>query len=123
DGNTIHSRYQRWSTHGNAAWTPNPDTRVELSGIVSDGRAAYADRMMDGTRFARRNAGLRFEKHAVSDRIDSIEANFYYNYVDHVMDNYSLRVFSPSMMMPNPTVSNPDRLTFGGRAAAMATND
>lgn len=34
------------------------------------------------------------------------------------MDNYSLRTFSPSMMMPGRAAANPDRQTFGGRAMA-----
>ncbi len=46
----------------------------------------------------------------------SIELQVGYNYVDHVMDNYSLRDFAATAMMPAPAVSNPDRRTFGGRA-------
>jgi iron complex outermembrane receptor protein len=38
-----------------------------------------------------------------------------------VMDNYSLRSFTPSMMMPAPSASNPDRLTIGARALAKLT--
>ncbi|MEZ5283919.1 MAG: TonB-dependent copper receptor [Vicinamibacterales bacterium] len=117
DGNSVHSEYQRWSADTAVGWTPDPDTVVEASSTFSDGRAAYADRMMDGAQFARQNLGVRFERRNVSPRIAKIEAQTYYNYVDHVMDNYSLRPFTPSMMMRAPTVSNPDRRTLGGRAA------
>ncbi|HUL75939.1 MAG TPA: TonB-dependent receptor plug domain-containing protein, partial [Vicinamibacteria bacterium] len=46
-GQSVHSRYERWSATGVLGWTPDEATRVELSGARSDGEAAYADRMMD----------------------------------------------------------------------------
>ena len=46
-----------------------------------------------------------------------MEYQVYSNYVDHVMDNYTLRTFTPTMMMPGPMVNGPDRLTRGGRLA------
>lgn len=73
---------------------------------------------MDGVKFARENLGLRFERRNLSRTLRNLEGQLYYNYVDHLMDNYSLRPFEPSMMMPAPSVSNPDRRTLGGRAAA-----
>jgi iron complex outermembrane receptor protein len=115
DGKVVHSRYQRWSINAAAGWTPDNNTRLELSTAASDGEAAYADRSMDGAMFKRSNYGLKFEKKNLSTLVDKIEAQTYYNYIDHVMDNYSLRSFVPSMMMPNPAVSNPDRETVGGR--------
>jgi len=117
-GQSVHSRYLRWSVHTALGWTPDAHTRVELTGVVSDGEAAYADRMMDGALFERENLGLRFERHHISERIESVEFKLYRNHVDHVMDNYSLRPFSPSMMMPGRSASNPDRETLGGRAQA-----
>ena len=50
DGNgaTVHSEYLRWSSHAAIGITPDDKTRIELSGNLSDGRAAYADRSMDG---------------------------------------------------------------------------
>jgi iron complex outermembrane receptor protein len=117
-GNSVHSEYNRWAADSAFAWTPNTDTLLELSTTFSNGQAAYADRMMDGAQFARSNVGLRFERRNVSSFITRVEGQAYYNYVDHVMDNYSLRPFTPSMMMPLPAVSNPDRRTLGGRVAA-----
>ncbi len=117
----IASRYERWSAHTALGWTPDADTLVELSGTVSDGEAAYADRMMDGASFERQNLGLRLRRARISDTIYSIEASAYVNAVDHVMDNYSIRAFTPSMMMPGRAASNPDRLTFGGRIATVLT--
>src|SRR5690606_23186134 len=71
----------------------------------------------DGARFDRSNLGLRLRRHGLSNVVSSIEFQTYVNAVDHVMDNYSLRPFTPSMMMPGKSVANPDRLTSGGRLA------
>ncbi|MCE1172671.1 MAG: TonB-dependent receptor, partial [Azovibrio sp.] len=113
DGNTVHSRYKRHSATAILGVTPDKDTRLEFSAIRSDGEAAYADRSMDGSKFDRTNYGLKFEKERMGGLLDKVEAQVYYNYVDHVMDNYSLRA-APMMKM----VSNPDRETKGGRLAA-----
>lgn len=117
NGNAVHSSYLRWSSNAALGWTPNDDTRMELSAARSDGRAAYADRAMDGAKFARDNLGLRLEHSNISPLLSKAEAQVYYNYVNHVMDNYSLRPFTASAMMPNPAASNPDRTTIGGRMA------
>ena len=60
---------------------------------------AYADRVMDGVMFKRSNAGMRVRKDAISPLVESFEAQAFRNYVDHVMDNYSLRTFTPTAMM------------------------
>lgn len=112
DGRKVHSAFTRWSTSGAIGWTPDNDTRLELTGVHSDGQAAYADRTMDGVKFARDNVGLKFEKNRISPLVEKVEAQAFYNYVDHVMDNYTLRSQSGMKM-----VSNPDRETVGGRAA------
>jgi iron complex outermembrane receptor protein len=118
DGNSVHSEYNKWAADSAFGWTPNTDTLVEVSTTFSDGQAAYADRTMDGVQFARSNVGLRFERRNLSSIVTRLEGQTYYNYVDHVMDNYTLRPFVSSMMMPNPSVSNPDRRTLGGRLTA-----
>lgn len=114
NGHDVHSSYERWSANASAAWTPDDRTFLEFSTARSDGEAAYADRSMDGVKFARANYGLRLRRERLTPLISRLEARAYYNYVDHVMDNYSLRPFVPSMMMPGRAVSNPDRLTTGG---------
>ncbi|MGE4125082.1 MAG: TonB-dependent copper receptor [Pusillimonas sp.] len=112
DGNRVHSEYLRWSSHAAIGLTPDDKTRIELSGNLSDGRAAYADRAMDGTKFKRENVSLLFERKRMGGFVDAIEGRIYYNYVDHVMDNYSLRDVPPGgKYMAN----NPDRKTTGGR--------
>lgn len=120
-GGSVHSTYERWSADTAIGWTPDADTLVEGSTAFSDGQAAYADRRMDGARFARQNLGLRVERRNLSPLVYKVEAQAYYNYVDHVMDNYSRRPFTPTMAMPSPSASNPDRRTRGGRAVVGLT--
>ena len=121
DGQAVHSAYERWSTNATVAWTPDERTAIELTGARSDGHAAYADRSMDGAKFDRTNYGIRLRRERLTPLVAAVEARFYYNYVDHVMDNYSVRPFVASMMMPHPSVANPDRLTTGGLAQATLT--
>lgn len=115
DGRVIHSEYHRWSANASVAWTPDDRTHLEFSTARSDGEAAYADRGMDGTRFARENHGLRLRRDRLTPIVQNLEAHVYHNYVDHVMDNYSLRTVAPTLTNSGASVSNPDRLTYGGR--------
>ena len=115
-GRAVHSAYDRWSTNATLAWTPDDHTVVEFTGARSDGEAAYADRMMDGVKFDRTNYAVQLRRENISPLVTRAEARWFHNHVDHVMDNYSLRPFVPSMMMPGRSVANPDRLTTGGLA-------
>ncbi|MDH2916021.1 MAG: TonB-dependent copper receptor [Gallionella sp.] len=112
-GKAVHSAYNRWSANAAMGWMPSDDTRLELTLAKSDGKAAYADRSVDGSKFARDNIGLKFDKRHMGGLLDGIEAQVYYNYIDHVMDSYSLRAGgNPASMM---AAMNPDRKTTGGR--------
>ena len=113
NGDRVRSEYERWSTTGTAGWTPDADTRVEFSYDRSDAEAAYDDRGMDGTRFDRTGYTLRVSRDRISSLVARLEGVVYYNEVDHVMDNFTLR--SPPNM---PMVRFPDRRTRGGRLAA-----
>ena len=115
NGDTVPSRYDKWNTDVALGWTPDADTLVELTAGRGDGYARYAGRGMDGSQFQRESLGLRFKKTNIGETFYGLEAQVYYNYADHIMDNYSLRDFVPSMMMPNPTLSRVDRRTLGGR--------
>lgn len=114
DGKDVHSAYRRWNASGALGWTPDPDTRLEISAVRSDGEAAYADRSMDGVKFDRENFGIKLEKLHLTPWLEKLEAQLYYNYIDHVMDNYSLRTSTSGSMMAN----NPDRETTGGSLVA-----
>ena len=113
-GRVVHSAYERWSANATLAWTPDEHTAVEFTGARSDGEAAYADRAMDGVRFDRTNWAAQVRRENLSPLVTRAEARWFHNYVDHVMDNHSLRPFAPSLMMPYKAVANPDRLTTGG---------
>lgn len=114
DGSKVHSAFNRNSVNLMGGWTPDQNTRLELSAVRSEAEAAYADRTMDGVVFDRDGWGVRFEKKRISEVLRKVEAQYSYNYIDHVMDNYSLRTKS----VPNYMWNNPDRETHGLRASA-----
>ena len=120
DGNndTVASRYDKWNGDVAVGFTPDADTLLELTAGRGDGEARYAGRGMDGSQFLRESLGLRFEKSNIGEVLDKVEAQVYYNYADHVMDNYSLRVPSGTGMMAGPMASNVDRRTLGARIKA-----
>ena len=73
-------------------WAGRPtNTLVEFTAGRGDGFARYAGRGMDGSQFQRESLGLRFEKTNIGETFYGLEAQVYYNYADHIMDNYSLR--------------------------------
>jgi iron complex outermembrane receptor protein len=110
DGKKVHSRYERESVSAALGWTPSKNTALEISGVKSEAEAAYADRGMDGSAFDRENYAIKFESSEIGDVLYAIKAQAYHNYIDHVMDNYSLRSGAAMAM-----ASNPDRKTEGGR--------
>ena len=120
DGNNdiVASRYDKWNGDVALGWTPDADTLIELTAGKGDGEARYAGRGMDGSKFLRESLGLRFEKSNISDVLEKLEAQVYYNYADHVMDNYTLRTPSGTGMMAGPMASNVDRRTLGARIKA-----
>lgn len=113
DGNEVHSAHTRWSGTAIAGWTPDPDTRMELTVERSDGEAAYADRAMDGAAFDRAGYALDFERASPGAGIDKLAVKVFHNNIDHVMDNFSLRTPTAARR-----VMNPERTTSGGRLAA-----
>jgi iron complex outermembrane receptor protein len=117
NGNRVPSRWYKWSGDFTLGWTPDADTRLEATVGAGDGEARYAGRSMDGSQFRRESAGVRFEKGGFSGALQRIEANAFYNYADHVMDNYSLRTPDANGPMPTPVAADVDRRTTGGRVA------
>jgi len=117
DGNVVPSAWKKWNTDLSLGWTPDADTLLELNAGVGDGQARYAGRGMDGAQFKRESYSLRFEKTNLPGALDTLKASAFYNYADHVMDNYSLREPNPMSSMPMPMVADVDRRTVGGRFA------
>jgi len=115
DGRMVHSAYERQSLSAVAGWTPDANTRLEFSAVGSQAEAAYADRMMDGVVFDREGYGLKFEKINLSPTLQKLAAQLNTNYIDHVMDNYSLRAKPAASMY---SVNNPDRETNSVKLSA-----
>ncbi|WON76976.1 TonB-dependent receptor domain-containing protein [Serratia sp. UGAL515B_01] len=93
DGNNerVPSKWDKWNADMALGWTPDNDTWLELNAGKGDGEARYAGRNMDGSQFKRESLGMRFEKSNIGEVFDKFEASTYYNYADHIMDNFSLR--------------------------------
>lgn len=115
EGKDVHSAYLRQSLGAAAGWTPDKDTRLELNAVGSQAEAAYADRTMDGVKFDRQGYGLKLEKKNITPVLQKLSAQANYNYIDHVMDNYSLRTKPAAMMY---MVNNPDRRTRSAKVSA-----
>ncbi|EKF73530.1 TonB-dependent outermembrane copper receptor OprC [Alcanivorax hongdengensis A-11-3] len=115
NGDTVPSRWDKWNTDMAVGWTPDADSVIELTAGTGDGEARYAGRGMDGSQFKRESLGLRVDFRNLGDVLDRMEGRVYYNYADHVMDNYSLRTPSGTGMMAGPMAADVDRRTLGGR--------
>ncbi len=122
-GQLINSAYQRWGVDTQLGWTPDNETVVILSLGQSAAEAAYADRAMDGAVFDRSSASLRWRQQNLAAWLTQVDSQIYYGYIDHVMDNYSLRTFTPSLLMSYPTARNPDRYSRGLRSVATIAHD
>lgn len=115
DGRDVHSRYDRKSGTLIAGWTPDDKTTVEVSGDFSEAEAAYADRMMDGSKFDRQSYRLNVSRTDIAPFLTELSLNAYHDYVDHVMDRFTLRSWTGGMMA---ALSNPDRTSSGLRTRA-----
>ena len=122
------------ATSAGAPTPPSAGPRTRRTRARALGRAqrrrGRLRRPHDGRRRVRpreRRPALRAQRN-ISRIVQGLEGQAYYNYVDHVMDNYSLRTFTPSTMMPDPVGVEPRpahgrgprlrrRLEFGSRDA------
>lgn len=122
DGQRVASQWEKWNTDLAIGWTPDADTLLELTAGQGDGNASYAGRGMDGSQFKRESLGLRFKKENIGETFDSLDISAWYNYANHIMDNYSLRspgtmtsATSDTMDMSAKMDKQVDRRTVGGR--------
>jgi len=116
-GTIVPSHWHKWNGDFALGWTPDADTVLELNAGSGNAKTRYAGRGMDGALFERTSYGLRFETTGLPGGWRALSANLYYNAVDHVMDNYTLRTPNPASSMPMPMATNVDRRTRGGRVA------
>lgn len=118
NGDRVPARWDKWNADLAMGFTPDSDTLVELTLGRGDAEARYAGRGMDGSQFERDSAGLRFTRELADSGLTGMSAQLYYNYADHVMDNYSLRTPPTSGMMAGPMATNVDRRTLGARLSS-----
>jgi iron complex outermembrane receptor protein len=117
-GHSVPSRWDKWNGDVALGWTPDADTLVELTAGKGNGEARLGGRGMDSSQLERESLGLKFEKRNLGGVLDKLEAQVYYNYADHIMDNFRLRTPDPTSSMAMPMASQVDRRTMGGRLAA-----
>lgn len=112
-GRTVPSEWDKWSGDVALGVTPDDDTWLEISGGRGNGDARYAGRGMDGARFLRETAALRFEKSDMSEQWRKLEMQANYAYADHVMDNFSLR--NPTAMPMHGHMASTMHHPMGGQ--------
>ena len=110
NGKEVHSAYSRNSQNLQVGITPDEKTLIEASYDRSRGHAAYADRMMDGIKFDRDAWNVKASRRDITPWLSELKAQYGHSYVDHLMDNYTLRTVK-GMKMAN----NPDRETDTAR--------
>ncbi|MDR3111834.1 MAG: TonB-dependent copper receptor [Elusimicrobiota bacterium] len=118
NGNIVPSKWEKWNSDAELGWTPDENTILKIGGGIGGGYARYGGRAMDGSKFKRESANVKFERKNIADVLDKIEFVSYYNYANHIMDNFTLRTPPNSGMMAGGSWSNPSRTVYGGRTAA-----
>ena len=113
-GNRVHSNFKRDSQMVQLGVTPTENTTIAGTYERSRGKAAYADRMMDGSKFDRDAWNVRISQRNITPWLSEIEARYGSSEIDHVMDTYSLR---PVGMMGKAAI-NPKRRTDTGNLKA-----
>ncbi|WP_110690797.1 TonB-dependent copper receptor [Salinicola endophyticus] len=118
NGDTVPSKWDKWNGDIALGLTPDDDTWLEVTAGRGNGEARYAGRGMDGSRFLRETAGVRFEKRNISEHWRKLELQANYAYADHIMDNFTLRDPSGGMDMSDGMAMRLDRRTRSTRVAS-----
>lgn len=118
-GNRVHSNFKRDSQMVQLGVTPTENTTIAGTYERSRGKAAYADRMMDGSKFDRDAWNIRISQRNITPWLSEIEARYGSSEIDHVMDTYSLRTIRDSSTgMQIKKANNPKRRTDTGNLKA-----
>ncbi len=101
DGNhqRVPSTWNKWNTDVVVGITPTENALFEFTAGKSDGEARYATRRMDGSQFLRESFSGKVQLQSTENYLQKTEIHYYYNHIDHVMDNYSLRSTPESKKM------------------------
>jgi iron complex outermembrane receptor protein len=120
NGSLLHSHYWRHSGTAMAGWTPDDDTLFQVTVDKSQGQAAMPGKMMDATQLDREGLNLQFSKANISPLLAKVKMQAYHNYVDHIMDTYSLR-FNNGGMGTSSVASQVDHLMEGAKGLVELT--
>lgn len=119
-GNRVHSNFKRDGQMVQLGVTPTENTTIAGTYERSRGKAAYADRMMDGSKFDREAWNIRISQRNITPWLSEIEARYGSSEIDHVMDTYSLRTIRDSSTgMQIKKANNPKRRTDTGNLKAV----
>ena len=118
DGNRIHSNFKRDSQMLQLGVTPTENTTIAGTYERSRAKVAYADRMMDGSKFDRDAWNIRFTQRNLTPWFSELELRYGKSEIDHVMDTYSLRTIRNRAGMQIKNANNPKRNTDTGRLKA-----
>ena len=118
-GNRVHSNFKRDSQMVQLGVTPTENTTIAGTYERSRGKAAYADRKMDGSKFDRDAWNIRISQRNITPWLSEIEARYGSSEIDHVMDTYSLLTIRNSATgMQIKKANNPKRRTDTGNLKA-----
>ena len=116
-GKRVHSHFKRDSQMLQLGITPTENTTIAGTYERSRAKVAYADRMMDGSKFDRDAWNIRFTQRNLTPWFSELELRYGKSEIDHVMDTYSLRtIYSAGKQIKN--ANNPKRNTNTGRLKA-----
>jgi len=119
-GADVHSQYKRSSATALLGFRPTDGSHVKLDITRSDAEAAFSDRALDGSLFDRTSYGITG---TIGGESDNLSLRVYSTYIDHVMDNFSLRQTTNcgSGTDNRCLLMNVDRRTNGLRASGTFT--
>ena len=118
DGKRGHSNFKRDSQMLQLGVTPTENTTIAGTYERSRAKVAYADRMMDGSKFDRDAWNVRFTQRNLTPWFSELELRYGKSEIDHVMDTYSLRTIRNPAGMQIKNANNPKRNTDTGRLKA-----
>ena len=117
-GKRVHSHFKRDSQMLQLGITPTENTTIAGTYERSRAKVAYADRMMDGSKFDRDAWNVRFTQRNLTPWFSELELRYGKSEIDHVMDTYSLRTIRNPAGMQIKNTNNPKRNTDTGRLKA-----
>ncbi|CAA7617281.1 putative TonB-dependent receptor [Magnetospirillum sp. LM-5] len=120
NGSVLHSHYWRHSGTASVGWTPDKDTLLQITADKSQGQAAMPGKMMDATKLDREGLNIQASRANISPLVAKIKAQVFHNYVDHVMDTFSLR-FNNGGMGTMSAASQVDHLMEGVKGSVELT--